>query len=93
MYGPETFVARMDGDAMAPLIRDRDHVYVDPDERAADGSVVLFGYGEDAVVRLLVVEDGRRVLRVPSGDWPEIAVDEDNETGIRGVVVFRGRKV
>ena len=37
MYGPETFVARMDGDAMAPLIRDRDHVYVDPDEPAAHG--------------------------------------------------------
>ena len=48
----------------------------------------------DAVVRLLVVRpNGRRVLRAVSGDWPEILVDADNETGIRGVVVFRGRAV
>ena len=93
MYGPETFGFRVAGNGMAPLFADGDWAYVDPDEPAAHGSVVLFGYGEDAVVRLLVVEDGRRALRALSGDWPEIVVDEDNETGIRGVAVFRGRKV
>ena len=55
--------------------------------------VVLLGYGESAVVRLLVVEDGRRVLRALGGDRPGIVVDADNETDIRGVAVFRGRKV
>ena len=37
MFGPETFVARMDGDSMTPLIRAREYVYVDPDEPATDG--------------------------------------------------------
>ena len=71
MYCPETVVVRMDGDGMVPLIRDRDYRYVDPDESAVDGSVVLFGHGGDAVVRLLVVRpNGRRVLHALSGDWP-----------------------
>ena len=54
---------------------------------------MLLGYGESAVVRLLVVEDGRRVLRALGGDRPGIVVDADNVTDIRGVAVFRGRKV
>ena len=54
---------------------------------------MLLGYGESAVVRPLVVEDGWRVLRALGGDRPGIVVDADNETDIRGVAVFRGRKV
>ncbi len=80
-------------DAMGPCIARGDFVWVDPDEPAVDGSVVLFGHGESAVVRLLVAEGGRRVLRALGGDRPGIVVDADNETDIRGVVVFSGRKV
>ena len=93
VYGPETFLARAADGGMAPWIEAGDFVWVDPDEPAVDGSVVLFGYGPEAVVRLLKVEDGRRTLRAVNGDWAEIVVDADNETGIRGVVVFRGWKV
>ena len=93
MYGPETFVARAADDAMAPGIAPGDYVWVDPDEPAVDGSIVLFGHGEAAVVRLLVVaEGGRRLLRALGEGYPEIALDADNETGIRGVAVLRGRR-
>ena len=62
-YGPETFLARVADDGTVPPITAGDWVYVDPDEPAVHGSVVLFGHGGDAVVRLLVVEDGRRAPR------------------------------
>ncbi len=93
MYGLETFIERVEDDAMAPRISRGDFVYVDPDEPAVDGSVVLFRYGEAAVVRLLVVEGGRRALRALDEGYAEIVVDADNETGIRGVAVFVGRGV
>ena len=79
MHGPETFVARAADDPMAPGIAPGDFVWVDPDE--------------PAVVRLLVVaEGGRRLLRALGEGYPEIVVDADNETGIRGVAVLRGRR-
>ena len=71
MFGPETFVERVADDGMAPRISRGDYVYVDPDEPAVDGSVVLFGRGADAVVRRLVVEAGRlrgRACVRPTGE-------------------------
>ena len=60
MFAPETFIVRAIDDGMEPRIRAGDHVCVDPDKPAVDGSVVLFGRGADAVLRRLVVEaDGR----------------------------------
>ena len=44
-------------------------------------------------MRLYAEEDGRRVLRALDGAHPDRVVDADNETDIRGVVVFRGRRV
>ena len=93
MYGPEMQIERVEDDGMAPRIERGDFVYVDPDEPAVDGSIVLFGHGEAAVVRLLVVEGGRRALRALDEEYAEIVVDADNETGIRGVVMFVGRGV
>ena len=94
MWGAKTFTVRAVDDSMEPRIRAGDHLQVDPDKAAVDGSVVLFGRGADAVVRRLVVEaDGRRVLRAARDGYPEIAVDADSEAGIRGVAVFAGRAI
>ena len=66
---------------------------MDTDKPVVDGSVVLFGRGEAAVVGMLVVEDGRRMLRAVRGGYPELVVDADNEADIRGLVVFAGRAI
>ena len=81
--------------SMAPSLRAGDYVYVDPDEPAADRRFVAVWDGEPraTTVRLYVMEDGRRVLRALNADYPDRVVDAVNETDIRGVVVFRGRKV
>ena len=51
------------------------------------------GPGSATLVRRLVVEDGKRVLRAANPGWADIAVTYENETMIRGVVVFAGRGV
>ena len=96
MFGRETFIVRVAEDAMAPRVRAGDHVWVDPDEPAADGSLVAVrdpGRGGETVVRLLVERGGRRTLRALDGRFPERTVDAGNETDIRGVVVLVGNTV
>lgn len=95
-YGPETFVVCVVDDALAPRIAAGDYVHVDPDEPAEDGRFVAVwadGPGSETLVRLMAVEDGVRTLRATEPGWPEIALTYDNETMIRGTVVFAGRGV
>ena len=96
MFGRETFIVRVAEDAMAPRVPGGDYVWIDPDEPAVDGSFVAVCYperGGETVVRLLVERRGRRILRAFDERCPERTVDADNETDIRGVVVFVGNTV
>ena len=96
MFGRATFIVRIADDAMAPRVRAGDYVWVDPDEPAADGSLVAVrdpDRGGETVVRLLVERDGHRSLRALDARCPERTVDAGNETDIRGVVVFVGNTV
>ena len=81
-------------DALAPVAAAGDFAWIDPDEPAEDGRLVAVwedGPGSATLVRLLEAEDGRRVLRALDPGWPERVLDRDNETMIRGTVVFLGR--
>ena len=96
MFGRETFIVRIAEDAMAPRVRAGDYVWIDPDVPAVDGSLVAVrdpARGGETVVRRLVERDGRRTLCAEDGRCPERAVDDGNETDIRGVVVFVGNEV
>ena len=94
LNGPRTFVVRMPDDSMAPRFEDGDHVQVDPDGTAEPGRFVAVRQdGSAATVRLLVEEDGRRVLRALSGADPDRVLDADGGNDILGVAVFRGRAV
>jgi len=94
-YGRDTFAMRVEGHSMEPRVRDGDHVFVDPDEPARHGRfvAVLDGDGEGVLVRLLVEEDGARTLRTLQPGWPDLMINESNETDILGVVVFVGAGV
>ena len=96
MFGPETFIVRIADDAMAPRVRAGDYIWIDPDEPAADGRLVAVrdpARGGETVVRRLIERDGRRTLRALDERCPERTVNADNETDIRGVVVFVGNTV
>ena len=80
-------------DGAAPRVARGDHVWVDPDEPAEPGRLVAaWADGEESatIVRPMVLADGRRVLRALDGASPDIVLDADNETMIRGTVVFVG---
>ena len=94
MYGRETFLVRMADDSMSPAPRAGDYAYVDPAEPAEPGRLVAIHDGSGGTtVREMVARSGRRVLRALAPGWPERVLDADNETMIRGVVVFEGRDV
>ena len=88
MFGRETFIVRVAEDAMAPPVRVRDYVRIDPDERAAHrrlGTVREPGRGGETAFRLFIERDRRRILRAFAERCPERTVDVGNEIGIRGI--------
>ena len=95
MHGRDTFVVRIEDDAMVPAFRDGDYVWVDPDEPRVDGGFV--GVRDPRrgrkVVRRLGREERRLVLRTlnPPGVERELVGDEVMQ--IEGAVVFVGRGV
>jgi len=96
VFGPETFIERVGDDALAPAVPAGHYAWIDPDEPARDGRLVAVwadGPGSATLVRAYHVEDGARVLRAANPGWPDIVLDRDNETMLRGVVVFAGRGV
>ena len=66
LVGPETFIAQVADDAMAPRVRAGGYIWIDPDEPAVDGRLVAVrdpDRGGETAVRRLVERDGRRTLR------------------------------
>ena len=95
VFGPETYIVEVKDDGMAPLFRAGQFVWIDPDVPAEPGRHVGVRFPEtDATtVRLLLLEEGRRVLRALDPDVPDCVLDADNETMVRGVAVFWGETV
>ena len=96
VFVPETFVACVEDDALAPLAAAGDFAYVDPDEPAAHGRIVAVradGLGSARQAWLMAVEDGRSVLRVTNPGRSGMEATRANETMIRAVAVFAGRAV
>ena len=95
MYGPETFVVRVEGHSMEPRFRDGEYAYVDPDEPAVDGCFVgvADAKAETMVIRQLGRENGQIVLRTLNPCRIERVLDKDSETMIQGVALFVVRRV
>lgn len=94
-FGLDTFVLRLVGDAMAPVFRAGELIYVDPDVPAESGRFVAMrheGTGT-TLVRRIVEEDGRQVLRAQDSDVPDCGFGAEMGTSFLGVVVFAGREV
>lgn len=87
-----TFVLRVKGESMEPKFHDGDLIFVDPEVPPSGGRYVVASLEGDreATFRQLIVEGGRRYLKALNPDWPERIVEMDEDTVIRGVVVFKG---
>ena len=91
----KTFVLRIQGRSMEPRFRDGDLIFVDPRAPAGNGKyvVVRFEDSNEAVIKQLVVEDGRRYLQAANPDWPDPVVDGAARFALYGVVVFKGNVI
>lgn len=71
--GPAAFVLRVRGCSMAPRLLEGELVYIDPDRPPVHGGIVLVlpGGATEPVLRELIVEGDRRVLRASNPDWPD----------------------
>ena len=94
-YGPDTFVVRVEDNAMAPAFRFGDYVWVDPDEPAVEGRFagVRDPRAGKTVIRRIGRADGRLVLRKFNPPRVERVLVGDEETQIEGAVVFVGNGV
>jgi SOS-response transcriptional repressor LexA len=88
----DTFVLRVEGESMEPKFHDGDLIYVDPDESPEHGRYVVLRLegADEAILRQLIVEGGRRYFKALNPDWPERIIEAGEGAIIRGVVVFKG---
>ena len=94
-HGPDTFVVRVEDNAMVPAFGDGDYVWVDPDEPVVEGR---FAGVRDprvgkTVIRRIGRADGRLVLRTLNPPRVEHVLVGDEEMRIEGAVVFVGNDV
>jgi SOS-response transcriptional repressor LexA len=88
----DTFVLRVEGESMEPKFHHGDLIYVDPDVSPEHGRYVVLRLegADEAILRQLIVEGGRRYFKALNPDWPDRIVEASDEVAIRGVVVFKG---
>lgn len=84
----EPYALRVIGDSMAPEFWDGCVVIVDPGHQAVPGAYVIVDNATDEVMlRQLIVENERRVLKALNPDYPDIEWSTPHR--LRGVVVQR----
>lgn len=75
--------------------REGDLIYVDPDKRAENGSLVVaqLAGSNDATFKRLIFEGDKRFLRALNPAWPEPFITINGDTTICGVVIFKGEYI
>lgn len=83
-----TFFVRVQGDSMEGAgIFSGDVLVIDRSKDPADGLIVVAAVNGELVVKRLVIENGQRFLSSENENYKPIAVGEDEECFIWGVVV------
>lgn len=84
-----TFCARVIGDSMVDAgINDGDLLIIDRSLTATDGSIAVCFLDGDFTVKRVTLRDGRVFLTPANARYPEIAVSEDNDFTVWGVVKY-----
>ncbi len=84
-----TFCARVIGDSMVDAgINQGDLLIIDRSLTASDGNIAVCFLDGDFTVKRVTMHDGKVFLTPANAHYPEIAVSEDNDFVIWGVVKY-----
>jgi len=87
----EPYALRVIGDSMEPEFFDGHVVIVDPVMPAHSGAYVIVDHGGETLLRQVVRDAGRTLLRAVNQTYPSLELDRGDR--VRGVVVQRaGRR-
>jgi SOS-response transcriptional repressor LexA len=91
----DTFALRVRGISMEPRFREGEIIFVDPNVQPSHGKfVVVHPYGQpEAILRQLIIEGDRQVLKALNSDWPEPVIEIDERTTLCGTVIFKGEQL
>ena len=99
-HGPRTFALRVRGESMLDphgrhSFREGDLIYVDPDRRAENGSLVVvqLSGSSESTFKKLIIEGEKRYLRALNPAWPEPIIAINGDATICGVVIFKGEYI
>lgn len=85
------YALSVEGPAMEPRFREGETIYVDPNERAEHSRFIIVAHdGETPVLRQLVMEGKRKMLKAINPSWPAQIQPMPSDAIICGVVVVKG---
>ncbi|MGI0120170.1 LexA family protein [Zooshikella sp. RANM57] len=84
-----TFVLKVHGSSMEPLLREGDYIFVDPQEQASSSDIVVFQDEDsnEAICRQLVIEGGQKFIKAINPNWPEQVRIATSSSKVIGKVV------
>ena len=88
-----TFLLKVRGQSMAPQFNEGELIFIDPAVEADNGKYVVARLDDEneATLKQLIVEGGKRYLKATNPDWPNKILAINGNCTIVGVVIFAGR--
>jgi DNA polymerase V len=86
-----TFMFRMEGDSLAPMILNGDYLIIDRSIHHFQNKLLVLDYQGERLCRLMINLQGRKILRAFNPKFKDIVITMENELQIFGVVTMHFR--
>ena len=89
----QTFLLKVRGQSMAGTFNEGELIFIDPEVDAINGKyvVAMLDDENEATLKQLIIEGGKRYLQATNPDWPNKILPINGNCTIVGVVIFAGR--
>lgn len=86
------FVLKVQGASMEPRFNQGDHIFVDPEAQAENGSYVVARLDDEnqATFKQLIIEGGKKFLKAINPNWPNQFIEINGNCTIVGKVIYQG---
>lgn len=91
---PKAFVLKVQGESMTPKFNEGDHIFVDPEAQAINGSYIVARLDDEnqATFKQLILEGNKKYLKAINPDWPEKFIEINGNCTIVGKVIYKGEQ-